>query len=68
MTPLTDARNKANMNRIKASISLESPGGTSALVTNVTEAEYQTLLRIAIEMNNANPTHAAPYMNVERVE
>jgi hypothetical protein len=54
--------------QLQVSITLESPGGTSALVTNTTEAEYKFLLRIATDMNDANPTHAAPFMNVELVD
>jgi hypothetical protein len=54
--------------QLQVSITLESPGGTSALVTNMTTAEYRFLLRIATEMNDANQTHAAPYMNVESID
>lgn len=54
--------------QLQVSVTLESPGGVSALVTNCSQDEYKFLLRVATDMNEANQSHAAPFMNVELVE
>jgi hypothetical protein len=53
---------------VKVKITINDPGAEGTLTREMTTEQFNFLLWIAINWNNENPAHAAPFFYVEAVD